>query len=98
MKFTAAVLALLASAGVVTALPEAVAGGWKSKVTSSCWTSSTCKATYWTSTETKTKPVTVTETKTVYKPTKVETEVPKTYTSTEYSEHRSVLSPLRPMY
>lgn len=80
MKFTA-VLALLASAGIVSASPAAGGGpGWghhKGHVTSSCWTSSTCKASYYYETSTKTKPVTVTETKTVYKPTKIETEVPK---------------------
>ena len=43
MKFTSAVLALIASTGIVNALPEAVAGGKWSKhhsLTSSCWTSS----------------------------------------------------------
>ena len=53
MKFTATVLALIASTGIVSALPEAKAGGgWgtktKTHVTSSAWTSSTCKAVYYT--------------------------------------------------
>ena len=88
MKFTTAVLALLASTGIVSARPEAVAGGgWGPKhLTSSCWTSSTCKATYYSITETKTKPVTITETKTVYKPETMTTEVPKVYTKTKYCE------------
>ena len=65
MKFTSAVLALVAATGVVNALPEAVAGGggggWGKhhSLTSSYWTSSTCKASYYSQTVTKTKPVTV---------------------------------------
>lgn len=115
MKFTAAILTLIASSGIVNALPEAIAGGggWGKhhSLTSSCWTSSTCKASYYYETETRTKPVTVghmrccvkviksltqflqeTYTVTVYKPTTVETEVPKTYTKTEYSKRLNCFS------
>lgn len=87
MKFTATVLALLASTGLVAAAPGGGGGGHKGgHLTSSCWTSSTCKATSYTKTETKTKPVTVTSTKTVYKPYEITTEVPSTYVVTKHSK------------
>ena len=58
MKFTAAILTLLASSGIVNAVPG---GTWAAhhSLTSSCWTSSTCSASYYYETETKTKAVTV---------------------------------------
>lgn len=81
MQFTTVALALLASTGIVSAVPG---GGWGK--TSSCITSSTCKATYYSKTETKEVPVTITETQTVYKPETITTEVQKPYTETEYGE------------
>ena len=83
MKFTISVMGLLASTGIVAAHPG---NGWGNKghTTSSCWTSSTCKATYWTESTAKTTPVTVTSTKTIYKPVKETTEVASTYVSTAY--------------
>lgn len=92
MKTTAAITALLASCGIVTALPEAVAGnGGYGHLTSSCWTKSTCAASTWYKTETKTHPVTVTSTHTVWKPATYTTEVPSVYTSTKYSEYLTSL-------
>ena len=98
MKTTAAITALLASCGIVAALPEP-GNGWgttKGHLTSSCWTSSTCAASTWYSTEIYTKPVTVTATYTVYKPETVTTEVPSVYTSTEYSSSRTPRPPPLP--
>ena len=91
MKFTSAVLSLLAATGIASAGPVAGGGGgdWgttKGHVTSSCWTSSTCKAEYYTKPVVKESPYTVIYTKTEYKPTKVETEAQKVYTKTKYSK------------
>ena len=96
MQFTATLLALLATSGIVAALPEAVAGGWKGKghLTSSCWTKSTCKATSYYSTKTESKPVTVTSVYTKYKTVTKETDVPSVYTSTKYSTSPSPPSPV----
>jgi hypothetical protein len=90
MKFTGTLVALLASTGLVAALPEPLAGGGGGgkgygHLTSSCWTSSTCKATSYYETKTESKPVTVTKTYTVWKPETKTTWVPSTYTHTKYS-------------
>jgi len=91
MKFTTSVAALIASSSIAAALPEAVAGGTKSHLTSSCWTSSTCKASYYYDTKTESKPITVYATTTVYKPVTKTTDVPYAYTETKYSKF--VMSP-----
>jgi hypothetical protein len=84
MQFTTSVLALIASSGLVAAVPG---GGWggKGHMTSSCWTKSTCAASTYYSTETEKKPETVTKVYTSYKTEAYTTEIPKTYYSTKYS-------------
>ena len=87
MKFGTTLLALLASVGIVTALPGNGGETTKKTTSTSCWASSTCKAAYYTKSKVEEKPVTYTETKTVYKPTKIETEYPVVYTSTKTRKH-----------
>lgn len=93
MKF---LLALVAAVGFASALPEPIAGGGgddygKGKLTTQCYTSSTCKAVYYTKEKEYTKPVYVEATKTVYKPETKVTEVPSTYTKTEYCTSSSII-------
>ena len=80
MKF---LLALVAAVGLASALPGG-GDGWGDKLSTKCYTSSTCKAVYYTKEKEYTKPVYVDATKTVYKPETKVTEVPSPYTKTEY--------------
>lgn len=97
MQFTTAILALLASTGIVAALPGGGGSptGYKTttttsaKLTTACHTTKTCKAVYTTYPEVKKTPFTKVITTTVYKPETVTTEVPSTYLSTEYSKRQS---------